>query len=550
MLDDFLGSQKVPTKFTEFVRYLGVTAYPGQEALWRVLYDGDEPCDLPDDPIEWEGKLTPGLRTRAREFFGDLDVVPPQCRRVICLVIGARAGKTYGGSLRALHLALTCKLPPMAPGQIAWSVIVAPNPRQRDEAFGNVLGAIRSHPHLNAMVIGKPSTEVVKLRRDDGRMVAVESLPANRGGNAGRGRVLVCALLEEAAFFGGSEHVVSDTEVYSALMPRVCTGGQCIISSTPFGESGLLYTEFTANHPNPSCASPHLDIPGRPHRALAAWAPTLSIRDVEETRATIAIEQNRDPIKCAREYFAQFITAGTGQFFDGAALTAALGDVSGPGLAAVGLDMALHNDHVGRVGARLRADGKIVIQIVQEEIPAPEKPLMPSAVVSRTVALAKQMDAESIVSDGVYEGVVREQVAADDTLAHVRVPKTGALVIFTALKVVLQEGRLVLPRDNEQLLRQLRSVRSKELPGGGTSIKMERSDMDGHCDITSALAAVVWRLSKLRPPETVLESVSHAPHEQAAIHFRAQAAAIRERALTAHRRKTGAHQWWRRGLVD
>lgn len=539
MLDDLIRTT-VPKKFTEFVAWLGVTLYPGQLALYRVAYDGDEPRDLPTDPIIIDGKETPSLRERARSFFGNLEVVPPECRRVFILVAGGRAGKTYMAALRCLHLALTVELPQMAPGQIAYSVIIAPNPRQRDEAYNNVKGACENHPHLRKMILGKPKSEIIYLRRDDGRTVAVESLPANRGGLAGRGRVLCGLVLEEAAFFGGQEHVVSDTEIYAAAMPRVCANGQCIVSSTPYLESGLIYDEFVANHPDPTCASPHLSEPGRPHRALAAHAPTLALRDVEETRRTIAIEQNRDPLKCAREYMAQFVTAGAGQWFDSAAIAACIGDVSGGGIAAVGSDIGLKHDHAAHCGARLGSDGIIRIQLPVEETPAPGKPLMPSKVIRRGIEMADAMGADVIASDGVYEGVFREQCAEHPRLAHRQVPKAD--VLFTIAKALILEGKVRLP-NNPKLLRQLRSVRSKELPGGGVSIKAERSAEDGHCDVLSAMLAAIWALHRLKPPDKVVESE---PQDADVARFLEQARAIRERARHGDRDSVRKRAFWNR----
>jgi hypothetical protein len=529
---DSLIRTTVPKRFTDFVRWLGHTLYPGQEALYRVAYDGDEPQDLPTTPITIDGVETPSLRERARSFFGDLDVIPPACRRVIVIVAGGRAGKTFMASLRCLHLALVVQLPALAPGQVAYSIIIAPNPRQRDEAFNNVLGACRTHPHLAKMIQGKPKAEIIYLKRDDGQLVAVESLPANRGGLAARGRVLCGLIMEECAFFGTASegHVVSDTEIFSAAMPRVCAHGQCILSSTPYLESGIIYDEFVANHPNPQVASPHLTEPGRPHRALAAHAPTLALRDVPETRMTIEIEKNRNPLKCAREYFAQFISAGIGQWFDTAAITAAIGDVTGPGTAAIGSDIALKHDHAAHVGARLGADGIIRIQMPIEEVPTPDK-------------LADAMGADTITSDGVYEGTFREQCAVHPTLAHVQCPKKD--VTFTVTKALLLEGRLRLPND-QKLLRQFRSVRAKELPGGGVSIQVERTDEDGHCDVMDAVCAVVWKLSKLKPPDNVVESEPEDAFQTEVRRFREQALAVRNRAREP-RSGVRKRAFWNRG---
>ena len=72
-------------------------------------------------------------------------------------------------------------------------------------------------------------------------MRTLEALPATRGGSALRGRSLVGAVLDEAAFFRDEDYSVNDAEIYRAVAPRILPEGQTIIASTPWAEGvGLL----------------------------------------------------------------------------------------------------------------------------------------------------------------------------------------------------------------------------------------------------------------------------------------------------------------------
>jgi hypothetical protein len=488
----------VGVKYTSFVAELGVTLLPGQLALALVAFDGLEPCELPTE-----------LRELGYRIFGPVEVIPPEARRVLVVVAGARAGKTYViGALRALHLALTCPLTTLAPGEEAVAAIIAPDPRQRRQAYNYVTGAAQRHPDIAALIEGEVGKDSFTLRRADGK-VLVESVPAKRGGTAGRGRSLVCALLEEAAFFMDENFVVNDVEVFRGVQPRVLTGGQAIISSTPWAEAGLLHDEFLANHPDPRCAIPHTTHRGHPHRAIAAHAPTLLLRDVEETRQIVAAEEARDPANAAREYGAQFLALGAMVFFDARSIAEAVDptiklgqhpDPSPRALHAVGADLGFVKD--AAVGVACERTPTVYRVVAYTELLPSVQRLKPSEVFAAFIELARNYDAEEMVGDGHYAEAAREAFL-DEGLSFIEVPggQLGKAEIFSVVNRLLSERVLKLP-DDPRLLQQLREVKKRPRPGGGYVIEQPRKSKGGHGDIVSAMVAGLWRLAELQiPPE-------------------------------------------------
>lgn len=276
-------------KYTDFVAGLGVTLTAGQLAMSAVAFDG--------------GDLDGG--ELCEELFGSVTEIPDIARRVVVIKKGARIGGSYLSALRALHLATTVSLERMAPGEVASAIIVAPDLRLARQTLRFALGAARSTPELASAIASETEDSfTLSLGRHD---VVIECLPATRGGTATRGRSLVAAVFSECAFFRDADFVVNDEELYRAVLPRIMPGGQLVIESTPWAEAGLLYQLFADNF-------------GAPKTALAVDAPTLTMRDDEHTRGIVEMEYERDPENARREFGAEFMTAGSGLFFDAEAL--------------------------------------------------------------------------------------------------------------------------------------------------------------------------------------------------------------------------------------
>jgi hypothetical protein len=295
------GKPLAAVSFTRFVaEVLQVRLTPAQRVLCTVAFDGVDPIQL--DASD---------RDIARQIFGDVDVVPPAARDVLAATCGARAGKSYLlGALRLLHLSLVTPLTTLAPGEQAFGLIIAPDLRLSRQTLRYVSGAAKGAPTIARLIAGE-TADSITLQRPDNRVVCVECLPATRGGSAVRGRSLVAALLDEAAFFRDDDYLVNDTEIFKAVAPRILPSGQLIIASTPWAEAGLLHELHTANY-------------GKPTSALAAHAPTLLLRDDEHTRQLVERERARDPENASREFDAVPMVAGSGAFFDPVAIKACI----------------------------------------------------------------------------------------------------------------------------------------------------------------------------------------------------------------------------------
>lgn len=462
--------------FVRFCEGLGVKLTPGQRVIALVALDGVEP-----------GSLRGAERELARRIFGDVETIPAEARHVLAAVCGARGGKTYVlVALRMLHLALTVSLETLAPGEQASGIIVAPDLRLARQALRYVSGAAERRPELAAMVASETSDSLT-LRRPDG-IVTIECLPATRGGSALRGRSLVGAALDEAAFFRDDSYQVNDVEVFKAVAPRVMAGGQVVIASTPWAEAGLLYDLHVANH-------------GRPQTALSAHAPTTVLRDDARTRGLVERERLRDPDNAAREFEAEFMAAGSGAFFDPRIIDAAI-DPSrplslphSPGMvASVAVDLAFESDASAAVAIYRDGSGFTVADLLELR-PAKGSPLTPSAVVGAFASFAKARGAFNVASDVHYRQAAIEYLQAAG-LGFRDLPggQSGKVAQYTIARSLLNDGRVRLP-PHPRLIAQLKAIVSKPTPGGGLSISSPRQG-GSHGDIASAFVGALYMASQ------------------------------------------------------
>lgn len=462
-------SRRTPS-FVEFLRLCGVRPSTAQRVLWSVIADGVQPSDLRGDD-----------RRLARELFGDVDRIPPELRSVVAIVVGARSGKTHLSSLCVLWRCLTGPLPALAPGELAFGIVVCPDLRLAAQALRYVDGATKAIPALAHRTVSSTATTVT-IRRDDGQEVVIECLPASRGGSALRGRTVVAALFDECAFFRDEASVVNDAELYRAVLPRIVPGGQLLMSSTPWAESGLLFELFAANH-------------GSPSTCTAVRAPTTLMRtDAPHILRMVAREAERDPENTAREYGAEFMTRGAGLFFDGIAIDQAIAEYPLPqpprGRVLVAVDAAFVKDSSAFAAVGVDAAGVVEVLALEEITPAKGSPLAPSAVVARWAELAKPYGVRSVRADGHYREALREHLAKHELdLESVPEGASGKRAMYERTRALMNEGKLRIP-NHRRLVKQLREVVSKPTPGGGLSISSPRKG-GAHGDLVSALVAAV-----------------------------------------------------------
>jgi hypothetical protein len=478
-------------RFVQFCAWLGVALTPAQRVLTGVAFDRREPSSLDEAD-----------REIAKQLFGPIDTVPAGARSVLVAVCGARAGKSFVlGALYSLWRALTADLSTLARGERASALIIAPDLRLARQCVRYSLGAAESEPAI-ARLIESSGADSFVLSRPDGARVAIEALPATRGGSAVRGRSYVSAVLDECAYFRDESFAVSDVDIFDAAAPRVLEGGMVVLCSTPYVEQGLLYSEFLANF-------------AEPRTALAALAPTLLLRDDARTRAVVAREEERNPENARREFGAEFITGGAGLFFGpellGPAMNRDLPVYERPrygARATIGGDIGLERDASAFVAVHRDGDHVLAADALEMR-PKKGKPLKLSEVVAAGCAFAERHGQHVIHVDHHVLGPAREYLPRGFQLLPVAGGQDAKAARFLEVREQLRQGNLSIVGPLARLAHQFGEIVSRPTPGGGTQIILPRR-AGTHMDLAAAAVVAIFKASHRRVPAMMraLQSLS------------------------------------------
>jgi hypothetical protein len=463
-----------PVAFSKFVLAVGGPVLtPAQETFGKVAFDGVEP-----------GALDGEKRELSHELFGNVEEVPRLARGTVAMLKGARVAGSLMGGIKGVQSGLTLPWTTGAPGESLYVVFVGPDMRLAHQPWNYALGAAKSHPEI-ARRIESESADSFSLRRDDGRLVIFECLPATKGGSALRGRSLAFVHFVEGAYFRDSNYVINDAELYKAVDPRVIAGGIVFIESTPSVESGLLFDLFTTNYGNPTTA-------------LAVRAPTLLMRTDDHTRSLVERAKLKDAEAAAQEFECQWVAVGSSLFFDGGAVDACV-DRSmvhpfpyDPNAgSATGLDIGLEHDSSAITIVQMN-DTRSWLAFYDEIRPSRGCPLVPGDVVRRFAGHMRTYNTNRAVADKHYILSVREH-GAPLGISVWEAPggSTGKLETHLAGREVINERKFrmsFIPR----LIAQLKEIRQKPISGGGMQITSPRRAGQGHGDIASALILSLW----------------------------------------------------------
>lgn len=478
----------------------------GQRVYCAVAFDGVDPVDLPaeEQPI-------------AARIFGGVLRFPPRARRCIASVIGGRSGKSYLGVLRLLHLCCTVDLAGvLAPGQRAHAAIVCPDVATAKEALGYFVGACAATPALRGTISADVIEKVIAdggtvesfvfKRPVDGLFIEVSVKAVRQGGANVRGRWYVGALLDEACLFFGDGYKLNDKAVFDAIAPRLVAGGQILLSSTPWLDTGVLAALWEAEY-------------GRPTTAVVAHAPTLELRpDNPDIAEVVAAAYASDPDNADREFGAKFGTGAPSDFLPRAALKAAAREgalaPAAPGEdVAVGGDLGFsRNSSALVVAVRSPSTGRIRLSLLVEERPEGGK-LRPSVVCGRFAGLVGAAGARELVADRHYAETARE--ALDDSgllLADPPAPDDAWAVVLQALR----EGLLDLPGGTPEaklLAKQLASVQARKAAKGRVVIVLPETKDGRHGDLAAAAALAIWAV--VRRPTRIPVVLAGADKERA-----------------------------------
>jgi hypothetical protein len=163
---------------------------------------------------------------------------------VIC---GRRSGKSFVSALIASYLAcLKDWRTYLAPGEKGWIFIIAVDKLQARIIKNYIQGILYSSKLLRTQV-ERETKEEIYLKNNVVIAIKTSSFRTVRG------YTLLCAILEEIAFWRSEESANPDKEILTAVRPALATIPESLLIgiSTPYSRAGVLWEQYRQNFGRP-----------------------------------------------------------------------------------------------------------------------------------------------------------------------------------------------------------------------------------------------------------------------------------------------------------
>lgn len=224
------------------------------------------------------------------DFFRSVAERDPPKRRVreLWCIVGRRGGKDSVASVIAAHsAALFDQGHLLRPGERALVMCLAVD-RDQAKIVLNYSRSFFTDIDLLKGLVQRTTATGFELKNNVDVAVSTNSFRAVRG------RPILCAILDETAFWRDETSANPDEETYKAIRPALASiPGSIIIGiSSPYRKSGLLYKKFKEHY-------------GRDGDVLVIKAPTRTLNPLID-QSIIDEAMAEDPAAASAEWMAEF----------------------------------------------------------------------------------------------------------------------------------------------------------------------------------------------------------------------------------------------------
>ena len=364
----------------------------------------------------------------------------------------------------------------LSAGERGVVAVLACDRRQAQVIFGYLKALITETPLLASLVDNETADS---LELTNGVSVEVTTADFRRV----RGRTIVCALLDEVAFWRSDSTANPDQAVLDALRPAMATvpGSLLLAASSPYSKRGILYDAWKKWH-------------GTDDGNALVWVAPSRTMNPSLPERLIAEALERDPAAARAEYLAEW-RDDVAAFLDRAVVESAVdaGVLVRPPVPGVSYrafaDPSGGSSDSFTLGI-VHAEGDVaVLDCLYERKP----PFNPSAVCAEIAAMLRSYRLTSVVGDKYAAGWVIEAFAkVGITYRHSDRDRSAiygdALPLFTS-------GRARL-LDNPKLVAQFASLERRTSTSGRDRID---HGPNGHDDACNAAAGALTLLSTKQP---------------------------------------------------
>ncbi|MBA7614665.1 hypothetical protein ES703_21934 [subsurface metagenome] len=397
--------------------------------------------------------------------------VPSKESFVIC---GRRAGKSFISSIIAVYIAIFKDWSKYLSAGERGNIFIIANDKSQARIIKNYISGILKSNASFRRLVAKDLTWEIELKNQISIMVKTCDFRTIRG------YTLLCAILEEMAFYRSDESANPDKEILSAVRPSLATIPESLLIgiSTPYSRAGVLFEMWKKHYGK-------ADGPLIWKAKTTTMNPTINRDIIKEALAD-------DPSAASAEWEAEFradIEAFMPPEFIEAVVIPGrfeLPKIEGAEYFAFADPSGGRQDSFTLGIAHKDKDGKIILDVSREQRP----PFQPKVVVKEFSETLRVYEISEIESDRYAAEWVSE--AFRDNEIEVKNSELSASEIYLSFLPLVANGTIEL-LDNKRLKSQLAGLERKVRPGGKDSITHYPG---GHDDVANSAAGVCVMASK------------------------------------------------------
>jgi len=402
-------------------------------------------------------------------------------------IISRRGGKSYITGLNGVFIVTFRDWRPyLSPGERGWVFIIATDRQQAGIIMGYIQGIFHNVKALRGL-IEKQTADEILLRNSVGIAVKTASFRGVRG------YTIICAILEEIAFWRSEESANPDKEILAAIRPALATvpGSMLIGISTPYSRTGVLFEMFKNYY-------------GQASGPLIWRAPT---RVMNPTVSAELIEAalREDPEAARSEWEGEWrsdIAAFIGSDLVEAVTVPGrfeLPKIGGVSYYAFADPSGGRQDSFTLAIAHREKSGRLILDVLRERRP----PFQPSGVVEEYAGLLKAYGIREVTSDRFAGEWVSE--AFRERGIDVRASEFTASEIYLEAQPLITNGTAEL-LDQKRLAAQLAGLERRARSGGKDLITHYPG---GHDDCANAACGALTLASRDEQDGIIFGVVEH-----------------------------------------
>lgn len=400
------------------------------------------------------------------------------------LVVGRRGGKSFITALVAVYLACFFDYRKyLSPGERGAVMVLASDRKQSRVIMGYVKALLNEVPMLSRLVV-RSSAESIDLKNN----ITIEVQTATF--RSVRGYTVVCALLDEIAFWRNEESANPDAEIVNALRPAMATIPNSLLIglSSPYAKRGVLYEAYRDHY-------------GQESDVLVWQADTKSMNP-SVPQSIIDRAYKRDSASASSEYGAVF-RSDVETFIDYDAVEATV-------IAGVReLPYIDKNRYMGFVDPSGGSRDSFTLAIAHNEkgcsvldcLVERKPPFSPEAVVKEFSSVLKRYHINTVHGDR-YGGFFPRELFNKESINY-KVSELTRSDLYLELLPLIMCGKVQL-LDNRKLTSQICSLERRTARSGKDSVDHPPG---AHDDLANSAAGALY-LAKRQPKKVICEAFS------------------------------------------